>query len=70
MTAVQAALGSRPIVVAASTHAGEESLIIEAHRRLRGSGREKLLLQPVVTASRGTPEQNQHHEYQSKRTSA
>src|SRR5262249_56639575 len=37
--AVQAAIGSRPIIVAASTHAGEEALIIEAHRRLRASFR-------------------------------
>ncbi|NVO17126.1 MAG: 3-deoxy-D-manno-octulosonic acid transferase [Rhodoplanes sp.] len=29
------ALGSRPLVVAASTHAGEEMVLIEAHRRLR-----------------------------------
>jgi 3-deoxy-D-manno-octulosonic-acid transferase len=39
LAAVQAAIGSRPIIVAASTHAGEESLIIEAHRRLRASFR-------------------------------
>jgi len=39
LAAMQAAIGSRPIIVAASTHAGEESLIIEAHRRLRASFR-------------------------------
>jgi 3-deoxy-D-manno-octulosonic-acid transferase len=39
LAAMQAAIGSRPIVVAASTHAGEEALIIEAHRRLRASFR-------------------------------
>jgi 3-deoxy-D-manno-octulosonic-acid transferase len=39
LAAMQAAIGSRPIIVAASTHAGEEALIIEAHRRLRASFR-------------------------------
>jgi 3-deoxy-D-manno-octulosonic-acid transferase len=39
LAAMQAAIGRRPIVVAASTHAGEEALIIEAHRRLRASFR-------------------------------
>jgi 3-deoxy-D-manno-octulosonic-acid transferase len=39
LAAMQAAIGPRPIIVAASTHAGEEALIIEAHRRLRGSFR-------------------------------
>src|SRR6202035_493196 len=33
------AVGKRAIIVAASSHAGEESLIIEAHRRLRASFR-------------------------------
>jgi len=39
LAAMQAAIGARPIIVAASTHAGEEALIIEAHRRLRASFR-------------------------------
>jgi 3-deoxy-D-manno-octulosonic-acid transferase len=39
LAAMQAAIGRRPIVVAATTHAGEEALIIEAHRRLRASFR-------------------------------
>jgi 3-deoxy-D-manno-octulosonic-acid transferase len=39
LAAMQAAIGRRPIIVAASTHAGEEALIIEAHRRLRASFR-------------------------------
>jgi 3-deoxy-D-manno-octulosonic-acid transferase len=39
LAAMQAAISRRPIVVAASTHAGEEALIIEAHRRLRTSFR-------------------------------
>jgi 3-deoxy-D-manno-octulosonic-acid transferase len=39
LAAMQAAIGSRPIIVAASTHAGEEALVIEAHRRLRASFR-------------------------------
>jgi 3-deoxy-D-manno-octulosonic-acid transferase len=29
------AIGGRPVIAAASTHAGEESIVIEAHRRLR-----------------------------------
>jgi len=37
LAAMQRALSKRPIVVAASTHAGEEAIIIEAHRRLRAS---------------------------------
>jgi 3-deoxy-D-manno-octulosonic-acid transferase len=39
LAAMRAAIGSRPIIVAASTHAGEEALIIESHRRLRASFR-------------------------------
>lgn len=30
------AVGARPVIAAASTHEGEESLIVDAHRRLRG----------------------------------
>jgi 3-deoxy-D-manno-octulosonic-acid transferase len=33
---LRAAIGERPVIAAASTHAGEESAVIEAHRRLRG----------------------------------
>jgi 3-deoxy-D-manno-octulosonic-acid transferase len=33
---LRAAIGSRPVIAAASTHAGEEAAVIEAHRRLRG----------------------------------
>ena len=29
------AIGGRPVVAAASTHAGEETAVIDAHRRLR-----------------------------------
>jgi 3-deoxy-D-manno-octulosonic-acid transferase len=32
---LQDAIGLRPVIAAASTHAGEESIVIEAHRRLR-----------------------------------
>src|SRR5262249_57205530 len=39
LAAMKAAIGSRPIIVAASTHAGEEALVIEAYRRLRASFR-------------------------------
>lgn len=35
LQALQAAIGRRPVIAAASTHSGEEALIIEAHRRLR-----------------------------------
>jgi len=34
---LQGAIGTRPVIAAASTHAGEESAVIEAHRRLRGN---------------------------------
>jgi len=37
LAAMQRALGKRPIIVAASTHAGEEAVVIDAHRRLRTS---------------------------------
>ena len=37
LAAMQRMLGKRPIVVAASTHPGEEAIIVEAHRRLRAS---------------------------------
>jgi len=37
LAALQAAIGNRPVIAAASTHAGEESAVIEAHRRLRGN---------------------------------
>jgi 3-deoxy-D-manno-octulosonic-acid transferase len=33
---LQVAIGARPIFAASSTHAGEERIVIEAHRRLRG----------------------------------
>lgn len=36
LATLQAAIGSRPVLVAASTHAGEESQIIEAARKLSG----------------------------------
>jgi 3-deoxy-D-manno-octulosonic-acid transferase len=32
---LKAAIGNRPVIVAASTHAGEEILLIDTHRRLR-----------------------------------
>jgi 3-deoxy-D-manno-octulosonic-acid transferase len=35
LDALKAAIGNRPVIVAASTHPGEEILLIEAHRRLR-----------------------------------
>jgi 3-deoxy-D-manno-octulosonic-acid transferase len=34
---LRAAVGERTVIAGASTHAGEEILLIEAHRRLRGS---------------------------------
>jgi 3-deoxy-D-manno-octulosonic-acid transferase len=37
LTALQDAIGNRPVIAAASTHAGEESVVIGAHGRLRGS---------------------------------
>jgi 3-deoxy-D-manno-octulosonic-acid transferase len=35
--ALQAAIGDRTVIAAASTHAGEETVLVEAHRRLRHS---------------------------------
>jgi 3-deoxy-D-manno-octulosonic-acid transferase len=35
LAALRAAVGDRPTIAAASTHAGEETALIEAHRRLR-----------------------------------
>src|SRR5260370_4288603 len=37
VAALKAAVGERTIIVGASTHAGEETMLIEAHRRLRHS---------------------------------
>ncbi|HEY5379400.1 MAG TPA: 3-deoxy-D-manno-octulosonic acid transferase [Pseudolabrys sp.] len=34
---LNAAIGGRPVIAAASTHAGEETAVIDAHRRLRAS---------------------------------
>jgi 3-deoxy-D-manno-octulosonic-acid transferase len=35
LSTLQTSLGNRPIIAASSTHAGEEALVIDAHRRLR-----------------------------------
>jgi 3-deoxy-D-manno-octulosonic-acid transferase len=35
--ALRTAIGKRPVIAAASTHAGEEAIVIDAHRRLRHS---------------------------------
>jgi 3-deoxy-D-manno-octulosonic-acid transferase len=37
LAALEAAVGTRTVIAAASTHAGEETALIEAHRRLRNS---------------------------------
>jgi 3-deoxy-D-manno-octulosonic-acid transferase len=37
LAALRSALGERPTIAAASTHAGEETALIEAHRRLRNT---------------------------------
>ena len=37
LAALTAAVGTRTVIAGASTHAGEETMLIEAHRRLRGS---------------------------------
>jgi 3-deoxy-D-manno-octulosonic-acid transferase len=37
LAALQSAIGDRPTIAAASTHAGEETALIEAHRRLRNT---------------------------------
>ena len=37
LAALQSAIGGRPVIAAASTHAGEETAMIDAHRRLRAN---------------------------------
>ena len=37
LAALKAAVGERTIIAGASTHAGEEAMLVEAHRRLRGA---------------------------------
>jgi 3-deoxy-D-manno-octulosonic-acid transferase len=37
LAALEAAIGERTVIAAASTHAGEETILLEAHRRLRNS---------------------------------
>jgi 3-deoxy-D-manno-octulosonic-acid transferase len=37
LAALRTAIGTRTVIAGASTHAGEESMLVEAHRRLRGS---------------------------------
>ena len=37
LAALQGAIGGRPLIAAASTHAGEEAAMVEAHQRLRGN---------------------------------
>src|SRR5262249_46672053 len=37
LTALQDAIGDRPVIAAASTHAGEEDLLVEAYIRLRAN---------------------------------
>jgi 3-deoxy-D-manno-octulosonic-acid transferase len=37
LAALQGAIGGRPLIAAASTHAGEEAAMIEAHQRLAGN---------------------------------
>ncbi len=37
LKALEAAIGKRTVIAGASTHAGEETVLIEAHRRLRGT---------------------------------
>ncbi len=39
LAALQDAIAGRPVIAAASTHAGEDGIVIEAHRRLRGKFR-------------------------------
>jgi 3-deoxy-D-manno-octulosonic-acid transferase len=37
LAALEAAIGTRTTIAGASTHAGEETMLVETHRRLRGS---------------------------------
>lgn len=52
-SAMRIAAGGRPVIVAASTHAGEEIAIIEAHRRLRQSVPDLLTIIAPRHAQRG-----------------
>jgi len=53
LAAIQDAVDGRPIIVAASTHPGEESAVIDAHRRLRQSFRGLLTIVVPRHAERG-----------------
>jgi len=53
LTALEDAIAGRPVIAAASTHAGEESIVIEAHRRLRGNFPNLLTLIAPRHAERG-----------------
>jgi 3-deoxy-D-manno-octulosonic-acid transferase len=37
LKAIRAAIGDRPVIAAASTHPGEETVVVDAHRRLKHS---------------------------------
>ena len=37
LAAVRSAIADRPVIAATSTHPGEEAMLVDAHRRLRGS---------------------------------
>jgi len=53
LVALRDAVGGRPLIAAASTHAGEEATLIEAHCRLRGSFPGLLTLIAPRHAARG-----------------
>jgi 3-deoxy-D-manno-octulosonic-acid transferase len=54
LAAMKAAIGGRPVIAAASTHAGEEMAVIEAHQRLRASFPSLLTLIVPRHPERGT----------------
>jgi 3-deoxy-D-manno-octulosonic-acid transferase len=53
LIALQDAIAGRPVIAAASTHAGEESIVIEAHKRLRNNFPQLLTLIAPRHAERG-----------------
>ena len=54
LAALQVAIGGRPTIAAASTHAGEETAMIDAHRRLRANFPKLLTLIAPRHPERGT----------------
>ncbi|MBL8836891.1 MAG: 3-deoxy-D-manno-octulosonic acid transferase [Alphaproteobacteria bacterium] len=54
LDALRAAIGARPVWLAASTHPGEEEIVARAHRAVRARHRDALLIVVPRHANRGT----------------